>query len=112
MARPFHYLLALRAGGRTTVALGLLALTGCSNRTWQGVLYPDREDLTYWIELGTFQDLGACKASAKMILGQLQIARSFTTEEEPPPEGTYECGRGCKPLNEYGIRICDETVDE
>ena len=44
--------------------LPCLLLMGCSEEEWVGVVYPSRDDLTQYREIGPFGSLEECQAGA------------------------------------------------
>jgi len=80
--------------------LGLLLCSGCSD-TWEGFVYPNKNDLTTHRSLGEFPSLAACRAAARGILSELQAL----------DRGDYECGKNCDDGAKLGgVKICQETL--
>ena len=68
--------------------------------TWEGVVYPNKDDLTHHSNLGKFSSLEKCRDAA---LGVLEELNAMT-------RGDYECGLNCKDSDYSGIRVCKETL--
>jgi hypothetical protein len=79
------------------LGLALIVVTaGCDFfQEWEGVVYPDRSDLTRSVSVGKFQTLDDCRAAALAALGSNR-------------QGDYECGLNCKPRG-GGISVCSRT---
>lgn len=77
-----------------------LLLTGCSDQ-WEGFVYPNKDDLTNHIGIGSYKSLEDCRASA---LDALEKVSSVD-------RGDYECGLNCKADSSLGgIKICKVTL--
>ena len=76
-----------------------LSLTTCSEDTWEGFFYPDRNNLSRYVDLGEFSSLEACRFA---INEHAQIKRISEDKFD------YECGKNCKPMD-GGLKICSET---
>jgi hypothetical protein len=73
---------------------------GCSD-TWEGFVYPNKNDLTQHRNLGSFSSLEACRAAAKGLLASLHALE----------RGDYECGKNCDDGSQLGgIEVCKETL--
>lgn len=70
---------------------------GCSE-TWEGYAYPNRNNLTKHVAVGTFKSLDDCRAAAINTLNRVSSVS----------KGDYECGLNCK-SDGYGLRICKST---
>lgn len=88
------------------IALSIAALAAlvasCDDRprTWQAYVYPDRNDLTQVLEMGSFKTFEQCQQAAINSLRTLGLADA----------GDYECGYRCGPDERYGgINVCKET---
>jgi hypothetical protein len=69
-----------------------------TSRSGQGWLYPDRDNLTDDIPLGSFKTRQECARSAKEVLSIIETA------------GDYECGFRCKPATSIpGLHMCEKT---
>ena len=85
---------------RIVMALTVVTLSGCSD-SWEGFVYPNRNDLTRHRNLGKFESLEACRASA---LG-------FLAEIKTLDRGDYECGKNCDDGSKLsGIKLCEKTL--
>jgi hypothetical protein len=88
----------VRSVGILLVALLLTA--GCSD-TWEGFVYPSRNDLTRHRTVGTFSSLDECRSAALALLANLNALN----------RGDYECGRNCDDGSKHGgIKVCKETL--
>lgn len=77
-----------------------LALTGCFKEEWEGFVYPNKNNLTYYQSIGVFSSLESCSDAAYGRLYQLNA----TTR------GTYECGLNCEYNNDMGLKVCERTA--
>lgn len=76
-------------------------LFACSvEDTWEGVIYPNKNDLTHHRNIGKFSSLEECRTAT---LGILEELNALT-------RGDYECGLNCKDSDYSGIRVCEETL--
>ena len=64
------------------MTLALVAIAGCSD-SWEGFVYPNRNDLTRHRNLGKFESLEACRVSALGFLAEIKALDS----------GDYEFGK-------------------
>lgn len=71
----------------------VLALSGCWGDEWTGFAYPNKNDLSKHIEVGTFSSLEQCRDAASAAID--------------PARGDYECGLDCKPGTLP--RVCEKT---
>ncbi len=86
----------------TVALLGLLSVAACEKRPsdWKGWVYPNKDDLTYDLPLGSFADLESCRASA---LGVIEALPGGTVAD-------YECGFRCRQDGGLGgLNICEKT---
>lgn len=84
-----------------TLAVVVALIAACGPDTWEGFVYPDRENLANHRSIGSFESLEACRASA----------RSYLADISSLERGDYECGLNCKDSSDFpGIRVCKETV--
>lgn len=84
----------------SVIAFLLTLLSGCSD-TWEGFVYPNKNDLSKHISIGDYKSLEACRASALTTLMQLGASE----------RGDYECGLNCKIDSGLGdIKVCQETL--
>lgn len=85
----------------TWCVLVLLSCSGCGSNSWEGFVYPNKNDLTQHRSLGSFPSLEACRAAARRYLADLGSRE----------RGDYECGKNCKDSSSLrGTRVCDETL--
>lgn len=82
----------------SVAGVAVLCLLGCGQE-WTGYAYPDRNDLTEYRRVGTFQSLEECRAESLNLLREL--VRS------PEQRGDFECGLNCRYRN--GLNVCDRT---
>lgn len=76
-----------------------LALLGCSER-WEGFVYPNKNDLTKHIGIGTYDSLEDCRASA------INTLSTLSSNER----GDYECGLNCRSEGALpGMKVCKDT---
>jgi len=91
-------ILNMRAKMRRLAALTLVAVAlGCKSE-WHGFVYPDRDNLLTYRDIGVYSTLEDCRAAARAAL-----ASANATDR-----GDYECGKNCRPSG--GIHVCDETL--
>lgn len=83
----------------TALLLGL-SLIGCTTDTWDGHIYPDRNDIGKFRYVGRFDSLEACRAAA---LSELERFHGVDA-------GDYECGKNCKGDPLAGNLLCEETM--
>jgi hypothetical protein len=82
------------------LTLVLLLCAGCSD-SWEGFVYPNKNDLTQHHNLGHFSSLQACRAAARDRLAAFHALE----------RGDYECGHYCDDGSRLrGIKICQETL--
>jgi len=85
---------------RRVLALPMLLSASCDTTPqWQAWVYPNREDFTRSVPLGSFKTFGQRQAAA------LEALRSLNAEER----GDFECGFKCKWRPDMGINVCRET---
>ena len=86
--------------------IATLMLGGCDRASWQGWVYPDRNDLSDDIPIGAFDTLEQCGAAARTILKRLDVR----DEDGEQVVGDYECGYKCKPEGGAGgLNVCEKT---
>lgn len=94
------------------IVLACLALSSCGNSTpWQGWVYPDKDDLTDYIPMGSFSSLEECRISAKHAIRILSEAEQRTQDSDAsyePLAQDYECGYKCRP-DAGGLNVCEST---
>ena len=77
-----------------------LAVSGCFKEEWEGFVYPNKNDLTEHINIGTYKSLEECRASAVRALNKIS---SLTA-------GDYECGLNCESNSDFGdIKVCEKS---
>ena len=77
-----------------------VVLSGCVEEdSWEGFVYPNRNDLTQHVEIGSFETLEQCRSAA---LNRMSV-NGWTNV------GDYECGLNCKPWEGTDMKICKET---
>lgn len=77
-----------------------VAVIGCFKEEWEGFVYPNKNNLTEHINIGTYKSLEACRASAIDALNKTSSASA----------GDYECGLNCELRSGMsGIKVCEET---
>ena len=82
------------------IALPCLVLAGCWGEEWRGVVYPNRDDLTKYREIGNFDSLEECRAAA---LSAIE-AKGWGGRAD------YECGLDCEArLGAGGPLVCEKT---
>ncbi len=84
------------------IFVGILCLlcVAC-NETYEGFVYPDRNDLTKSILTGPLETLEACRIMSQSVLIRLDATQT----------GDYECGKNCDNGSKLGgIKICEETL--
>ena len=92
--------LGIMSTHRLTAAVGCLVLAACGNQ-WEGFVYPDKNDLTNHIGIGSYTSLEECRASAMSALAKVSS----------PERGDYECGLNCKPDGgRGGLKVCEDTL--
>lgn len=92
--------------------LSCLAISSCAKSTlWQGWVYPNKNDLTDYIPMGSFPSLEDCRISAKHAIRILSDAEQRTQSLESsyePLMQDYECGYKCRP-DAGGLNVCEST---
>lgn len=77
-----------------------LFVSGCSDR-WEGFVYPNKNNLSTFVNIGSFETLESCRA--KSIARLDALSKRLT--------GDYECGKNCDSGAKLGgLKICEETV--
>lgn len=80
--------------------IALILFTRCRSESWEGFVYPDRDDLTVYRAIGTFGSLAECRVAAVAELRTIDAAG----------RGDYECGLNCRESTVVGgPRVCDTT---
>ena len=79
----------------------IATLMGCGRDTWEGFVYPNKDDLSKHRSLGTFSALEECRTAA------LSYLKGLGARER----GDYECGKNCKTTSSIGDgKVCEETL--
>jgi hypothetical protein len=77
-----------------------LAVSGCFKEEWEGFVYPNRNNLSEHINIGTYKSLEECRASAVSTMNRIS---SMTA-------GDYECGLNCESRSGMSdIKVCEQT---
>ena len=76
-----------------------LLLYGCFGEKWNGFVYPDKNDLTVYKNIGTFSSLEACRSADLSKLSALGATK----------KGDYECGLNCKSESIGSVKLCEQT---
>ncbi len=76
-----------------------LSLCGCFGEKWEGFVYPDKNDLTVYKNIGVYNSLEACRSASLNKLSALGATN----------RGDYECGLNCKKGNVGSVKICEQT---
>jgi hypothetical protein len=82
-------------------AISFSLLVACGSDSWEGFVYPNKNDLTRHRNLGNFNSLDECRAAARGVLAELKAL----------DRGDYECGKNCDDGSRMGgIKVCEETL--
>ena len=88
----------------TKIALlvsSIILLSSCSKDEWEGFVYPNKNNLTIYTNIGVYDSLENCRAEALNTLSQVSSIQ----------KGDYECGLNCEARDELGgIKVCEKTV--
>lgn len=72
--------------------------TVIGKETWLATIYPNKEDMGVFREVGHFKSLNECRDAAQKELSRISVA------------GVYECGLNCETLSKLpGVLFCQET---
>ena len=72
---------------------------GCSGDKWDGIVFPDRNNLLIYHDSGTFKNIDECgTASMKMLESMHAVENGF-----------YECGKNCTAASSSYNRGCEES---
>ena len=84
------------------LVLASLLISSCSpTESWNGIVYPDKNDLSSSIKLGAFENLNECGVRSLIVLDRLGSLR----------RGDYECGKNCTPEKTTpSSLVCEETT--
>jgi hypothetical protein len=81
--------------------LSVFLLFACSaGETWEGYVYPDRNNLQINHNAGKFSSLEECRDASLTMLKSMEALE----------KGYAECGKNCKSGSEYYNRTCEETA--
>lgn len=79
-----------------------ILLIGCGE-SWQGFVYPNKNNLAKYIYIGNYDSLEQCRTSARWNINNLELT----------DKADYECGLNCAPLIKGrgldSTRVCDKT---
>ena len=82
-------------------AVAVSLLVACGSDSWEGFVYPNKNNLTHHRNLGKFKSLEECRAAARGVLAELKAL----------DRGDYECGKNCDDGSRMGgIKVCEETL--
>ena len=77
-----------------------LLLSSCYIKKWEGFVYPDKNDLTVYRNIGVYESLESCRAASLNTLSQISTIE----------KGDYECGLNCENRSGMGgIKVCEKT---
>jgi len=78
-----------------------LVFFGFQSTTWRGFLYPNKNFLLEYVDVGVFRYLPSCRSA---IMKEVERRRLRLADID------YECGWNCK-ISRYGTGyVCDRTV--
>lgn len=84
----------------TMVVVVALVVSGCFKEEWEGFVYPNKNNLSEHINIGSYKSLEECRASALNALNKISSVS----------EGDYECGLNCESRSGMGgIKVCEKT---
>ncbi len=84
----------------TTVVVVALAVSGCFKEEWEGFVYPNKNNLSEHINIGSYKSLEERRASAINALNKISSMSA----------GDYECGLNCESRSGMdGIKVCEKT---
>lgn len=84
----------------TTVIVFSLAVSGCFKEEWEGFIYPNKNNLSEHINIGSYTSLEECRVSAIKALNKISSVSA----------GDYECGLNCESKNSMdGVKVCEKT---
>lgn len=85
----------------TTFVVVALAVSGCFREEWEGFVYPNKNNLSEHINIGSYKSLEECRASAVNALNKISSVSA----------GDYECGLNCESRSGMGgINVCEKTA--
>jgi hypothetical protein len=101
MIRTLNYSWAANMWMRSLPFVLIAALASCGRDSWEGFVYPDKNNLTEHRGLGIFSSLEECRAAAD----------NYLTDLGALDRGDYECGKNCDSGSSTGgIKVCEETL--
>ncbi|MGJ0515371.1 MAG: hypothetical protein ACR65O_06405 [Methylomicrobium sp.] len=84
----------------TTAVVVALGISGCLKDEWEGFIYPNKDNLSEHITIGSYKSLEECRTSAISALNKISSVSS----------GDYECELGCELRSDMGgIKVCEKT---
>jgi len=84
------------------IIFATLLISGCGpTESWNGIVYPDKNDLSNSIKLGAFNHLNECGVRSLIVLDRIGALN----------KGDYECGKNCTPEKTTpSFLVCEETT--
>jgi hypothetical protein len=77
-----------------------MILSGCSDESWEGYVYPDKGDGMIRINAGTFHNLEACKEASLAML----------ESKDALQKGYYKCAKNCTSGSNHYDTKCEEIL--
>ena len=75
-------------------------LASCGEEKWEGFVYPNKNDLTVYRNIGVYESLESCRSATWYMLSEISSIE----------RGDYECGLNCEYRSGMGgIKICEKT---
>ena len=81
------------------VAILAVFVSSCAQDEWQGFIYPNRNDLTDHVSVGSFETLEQCGRAARSELMRISSLGA----------GDYECGLNCDAWRGFPV-VCERTA--
>lgn len=86
-----------------------LYLNQVKKEGWTGFFYPNAEDLSRWTESDKlFDSIDSCRGWVDTQLNVYVINNPGTDIRKVNYD--YECGLNCKFKSEYGLNVCEKTI--
>jgi len=83
-----------------TIGVVALAVSGCFKEEQEGFVYPNKNNLSEHMNIGSYKSLDKCRASAIDALNKISSLSA----------GDYECGLNCESRSRVGgIEVCERT---